>query len=335
MSNTPQFDLGSAALQHLELLNCSNQNPLEIAAQFRTLLRSKKANKNVQSSNINYTYTDYIAADATIRRRGRSHSLADQRSKSLGKIQYDISVDQSLPESNSSSSFIKNEPIDNLTDEIYPDSAMGSDSSDLTNHKIDSSIMSHRTTDLNNKIIFHNTSKETTSNSNRFQYPTINWKQLREKQYENKLDKVKKFLSTKFKTIRLSKSETLPTASNKLESYACSNLSDTEKNDHDILLNENVSSSSPRSRSSSSSSSTFIRTPSISPKNSPRSNYTISRLNTTLVNHSHDAIFFPIADCNLIIKQQPVEQTKRMSHAQSLCNQNKLICSTTSETMYI
>ncbi|CAF4686005.1 unnamed protein product, partial [Rotaria socialis] len=172
MSNTPQFDLGSAALQHLELLNCSNQNPLEIAAQFRTLLRSKKANKNVQSSNINYTYTDYIAADATIRRRGRSHSLADQRSKSLGKIQYDLSVDQSLLESNSSSSYIKNEPIDNLTDEIYPDSAMGSDSSDLTNHKIDSSIMSHRTTDLNNKIICHKTSKETTSNSNRFQYPT-------------------------------------------------------------------------------------------------------------------------------------------------------------------
>ncbi|CAF4996005.1 unnamed protein product, partial [Rotaria socialis] len=159
-----------------------------------------------------------------------------------------------------------------------------------------------------------------------------NWKQLREKQYENKLDKVKKFLSTKFKTIRLSKSETLPPASNKLESYACSNLSDTEKNDQDILLNENISSPSSRSRSSSS---TSIRTPSISPKNSPRSNYTVSRVNTTLVNHSHDAIFFPIADCNLIIKHQPVEQTKRISHSQSLCNQNKLICGTTSETMYI
>ena len=37
-----QFDLASAALEHLELLNQPDQNPLAIAAQFRTLLRSKK-----------------------------------------------------------------------------------------------------------------------------------------------------------------------------------------------------------------------------------------------------------------------------------------------------
>ncbi len=37
-----QFDVATAALEHLELLNQPNQNPLVIAAQFRTLLRSKK-----------------------------------------------------------------------------------------------------------------------------------------------------------------------------------------------------------------------------------------------------------------------------------------------------
>jgi hypothetical protein len=40
-----QFDLASAALEHLELLNQPDQNPLAIAAQFRTLLRSKKDNQ--------------------------------------------------------------------------------------------------------------------------------------------------------------------------------------------------------------------------------------------------------------------------------------------------
>lgn len=37
-----EFDLGTAALEHLELLDRDDQNPLEVAAKFRTLLRSRK-----------------------------------------------------------------------------------------------------------------------------------------------------------------------------------------------------------------------------------------------------------------------------------------------------
>jgi hypothetical protein len=102
-SSPPQFDVATAALEHLELLNRSNANPLEIAAQFRTLLRSKKArgndstNKNENSppssSNMDYTYMDYLAADATHRRRARSRGRADRRSKSLGRIKYDLDED--------------------------------------------------------------------------------------------------------------------------------------------------------------------------------------------------------------------------------------------------
>ncbi|CAF2559800.1 unnamed protein product [Rotaria sp. Silwood2] len=328
MNNTSQFDVGKAALQHLELLNCSNQNPLEIAAQFRTLLRSKKSNKNINSSNIDYTYTDYIAADATIRRRRRSQSLVDyHRSKSLGKIQYDLNEDQSLLESNSSSGLMKYQNVDNIREDIFSDSAMGSDSSDITNHKIDLNILSN-SNDLNNEINCHKISKEN-NNSNRFQYPIINWKQLREKQYENKLDKVKKFLSTKFKTIRLSRIETkdlninlLTNDLDKTDSCPYSNISELEKNSEEIISTENISSSSsPRTRSLSSNS---IRTPSISPSNSPRSTYTVSRLNSTLINHNHNDIFFPIADCNLIIKHQPIEQSKRVSHVKNLRTENEL-----------
>lgn len=102
-SSPPQFDVATAALEHLELLNRSNTNPLEVAAQFRTLLRSKKARGNTStskndnsppsSSNMDYTYMDYVAADATHRRRARSRGRADRRSKSLGRIQYDLDED--------------------------------------------------------------------------------------------------------------------------------------------------------------------------------------------------------------------------------------------------
>ena len=103
-SSPPQFDVATAALEHLELLNRSNTNPLEVAAQFRTLLRSKKARGNTStskndnsppssSSNMDYTYMDYVAADATHRRRARSRGRADRRSKSLGRIKYDLDED--------------------------------------------------------------------------------------------------------------------------------------------------------------------------------------------------------------------------------------------------
>lgn len=102
-SSPPQFDVATAALEHLELLNRSNVNPLEVAAQFRTLLRTKKTREKDSyqkngaspppSSNIDYTYMDYVAADATHRRRARSRGRADRRSKSLGRIQYDLDDD--------------------------------------------------------------------------------------------------------------------------------------------------------------------------------------------------------------------------------------------------
>ena len=105
-SSPPQFDVATAALEHLELLNRSNANPLEVAAQFRTLLRSKKARANnsnskndaspPSSSNMDYTYMDYVAADATHRRRARSRGRADRRSKSLGRIQYDLDEDEDV-----------------------------------------------------------------------------------------------------------------------------------------------------------------------------------------------------------------------------------------------
>jgi hypothetical protein len=210
MSNTPQFDVATAALEHLELLNCPNQNPLEIAAQFRTLLRSKKDKSNI----------DYITTDATIRRR----ECSENQSKSLSKLN---------------------------------------------------------------------------SSSNRFHYPTINWKQLRQKQYENKLEK---FISTKFKTNDLTLSS-LTTISDKTESYTYSNISELRKNFEKF---------NSRSRSTSPS----IRTPSISPIDFSQPTYTISRLNSTSINN--EDIFFPIADCNLIIKHKP----KRISH----CKSNNLFC---------
>ena len=102
-SSPPQFDVATAALEHLELLNRSNINPLEVAAQFRTLLRAKKTRDNdshqkngassPSSSAMDYTYMDYLAADATHRRRARSRGRADRRSKSLGRIKYDLDED--------------------------------------------------------------------------------------------------------------------------------------------------------------------------------------------------------------------------------------------------
>lgn len=58
-----------------------------------------------------------------------------------------------------------------------------------------------------------------------------------------------------------------------------------------------------RCSSSASRSSNEIRTPSISPTNSPRPTYTISRLNASSMNNNED-VFFPIADCNLVIKHK-------------------------------
>ena len=111
-SSSSQFDVATAALEHLELLNRSNANPLEVAAQFRTLLRSKKTrehnlnnrneNSPPSSSNLDYTYMDYVAADATHRRRARSRGRSDRRSKSLGRIKYELDEDD---DANNQSSF--------------------------------------------------------------------------------------------------------------------------------------------------------------------------------------------------------------------------------------
>ncbi|CAF1083816.1 unnamed protein product [Rotaria sp. Silwood1] len=316
-SSPTQFDVATAALEHLELLNNSNLNPLEVAAQFRTLLRSKKArenninNKNENSSTSNstmdYTYMDYLAADATHRRRARSRGRTDRRSKSLGRIKYDLddddddnntnnqstfsnyNQDQSslnydheheqsnlrntndytniyyptstrhggliattnnttrnyLPESHSCFGLSKwHDEGDSSTEDVYADSAVGSDYSEphphlafpsskavscdsaisgISSHKQYSSSSSSEQNPITpsslstilispSKQHFVNlsqideTSEQTTSiersistsinNMNKNHYPTINWKQLREKKHENSLDKAKTFVST-------------------------------------------------------------------------------------------------------------------------------------------
>jgi hypothetical protein len=67
----------------------------------------------------------------------------------------------------------------------------------------------------------------------------------------------------------------------------------------------NQSLSSHRDRSVS----YVIRTPSLSPLDSPRASYTLSRLNSTSIKTYHDDILLPIADCNLIIQHRCIKQT--------------------------
>lgn len=317
-SSPPQFDVATAALEHLELLNRSNANPLEVAAQFRTLLRSKKArgnnsiNKNENSppssANIDYTYMDYVAADAANRRRARSRGRADRRSKSLGRIKYDLDEDddsynqsglshytqdqsslnyeheqshlrstnddaniyyatstrhgglmpttnnsarQYLPESHSCFGLSKwHDGDDSSNEDVYADSAVGSDYSEppphlafhsskavscdsaisgTSSHKQYSSSSSepNQTTSPSllmspNKQHFANlsqideTSEQTTSidrsllASTDNYYPTINWKQLREKKHEHSIDKAKTFVSTTLPRKQLTAQATKP-----------------------------------------------------------------------------------------------------------------------------
>ncbi|CAF1083215.1 unnamed protein product [Adineta steineri] len=315
MSNTSQFDVATAALEHLELLNHSNQNPLEIAAQFRTLLRSNKPN----IPTTDYTYTDYISADATIRRHGCFCKLADHRSKSFNnKIQYNFDEDQSLPESYTSCDLSKYQNIISSTEDSYPESTISSDSSELPNN--------------------HKISTENLNSNHRLQYPTVNWKQLREKQIEAKLNRAKEFLSTTLKTNRLSQLETtnnstlssLTNVSDRIKSYRFLNPYEIRKNFEENNLIDN-SFSHPRSTSSSPS----IRTPSISPIDRTRPTYTISRLNSTLINHNNDEILVPIADCNLIIKHKANIRTKRLSYVENLCNENELPYRNLKNSVYI
>ncbi|CAF2493177.1 unnamed protein product [Rotaria sp. Silwood2] len=597
-SSPPQFDVATAALEHLELLNNSNLNPLEIAAQFRTLLRSKKArgsdanNKNENSptsnSNMDYTYMDYLAADAAHRRRARSRGHTDRRSKSLGRIKYDLdddddnnntnnqstfshyNQDQSslnyeheqsnlrntiddtniyyttsarhggliattnnttrnyLPESHSCFGLSKwHDEGDSSTEDVYADSAVGSDYSEPQPHlafpsskavSCDSAISgvsSHRQyssssseqnpitpTSLPSILIspskqhfvnlsqIDETSEQATSiersisrpmNNNNNYYPTINWKQLREKKHENSLDKAKTFVSTTLprrpllyqsaKTTNLNtsspislltyhknqpnfqkrieqfhatstsrpsrqravttdlsqalQSSTMTTSSlttvsaisartpSEAESFTYPNVSELRKNfeQHTIkkiakpieITSTNslsptlesplsyapsiISTSGSRSSSSSSSSSSSasicksrcsssssrssneIRTPSISPTNSRRPSYTISRLNAASMNN--EDILFPIADCNLVIKhkatggpKKPVHYNRRPSsphphphldisnnlsnsmysissgyteeaHLSGVCNENELMGGSTDDAVYV
>ena len=129
------FDVATAALEHLELLNCSNVNPLEIAAQFRTLLRRKKSPRNSCES----SYTDYLSAAATTRRHRRQfprRSLAEIRSKSLGRVQYFLDEDSSF---HSSWTLEERESKDadlQSIDDVYADSAVGSDLSDRASSQL-------------------------------------------------------------------------------------------------------------------------------------------------------------------------------------------------------
>ncbi|CAF5146687.1 unnamed protein product, partial [Rotaria magnacalcarata] len=124
-----------------------------------------------------------------------------------------------------------------------------------------------------------------------------------------------------------------------------------------------------RGSSSSSHSSNEIRTPSISPTNSPRPTYTISRLNSASMNN--EDILFPIADCNLVIKHKATGGHKRPgnfnrrpssphphphfdnsihlsnsmysissgyteeAHLSGVCNENELMSGSTDDAVYV
>lgn len=611
-SSPPQFDVATAALEHLELLNRSNVNPLEVAAHFRTLLRTKKSRGNhfnqkngaspPSSSNMDYTYMDYVAADATHRRRARSRGRGDRRSKSLGRIQYDLDDDddltnqsafnhyiqdqssspyehdpshlrstiddtnifyetstrngsmvttanhpsarQYLPESHSCFGLSKwHDEGDSSTEDIYADSAVGSDYSEPPPHLVlpsskavscdsaISGISSHKpfssssvseanqTTSSSsssvgsllispNKQHIVNLSQidemsEQTTSMERFlpsnsttndYYPTINWKQLREKQHGQSLDKAKTFVSTtlprkpihlqtpkvpqlntsspislldyhknqphfqkrieQFSTSKstanrpsraravttdlshaLQSSTTMTTSSlttvsaisartpSETESFTYPNVSELRKtfeyNSQSQIQSQTASKIIPKplemptstvsptlesplssapslistggsrspsssssssvcksrcssSSSSSSRSSNEIRTPSISPTNSPRPSYTISRLNASSLNNNED-ILFPIADCNLVIKHKanggarkgggqhyhrrpssphphaPSDPSNHLSnsmysissgyteeaHLDGVCNENELLGKSTDDAVYV
>ena len=261
------FDVATAALEHLELLNCSNVNPLEIAAQFRTLLRRKKSPRN--NTAFETTYADYLTADAASRRHRRQfqrRSLAEIRSKSLGRIQY----------------FLDEDPAWNIVDadnhsieDIYADSAVGSDLSDRTSSHPPEKCLEEEEV---------NTS---------FSYRTISWKELREKKKKKNNEE---------------KSLPMPTSISiepRLTTFFHQSISRRKS------LNKGTSFPPPppiyRSRSSSSNS---IRTPSLSPVQSPRPSYTLSRFNSSSNKTPDEEILFPIADCNLMIKHKRLEPTE-------------------------
>jgi hypothetical protein len=126
-----RFDLGTAALEHLELLNTSNANPLEVAARFRTLLRRKQAPR---------AHGDCHPIDYLTYRRPRRqfYSHTDLRSKSVGRIQYFLDEDRPHRNRNdteaswSMTEQCQSVETTNSSEDIYADSAVGSDSSERT-----------------------------------------------------------------------------------------------------------------------------------------------------------------------------------------------------------
>ena len=122
-------------------------------------------------------------------------------------------------------------------------------------------------------------------------YPTINWKQLREKQNELRCNQSKKFLTNK-----LSPPPTLYQQFHahgrpaKGDPSTVSQLRQTfEQKKNALYL------SSCRSRSSS---------------NSTRAAYSVSQLAPTAVNTQHDDVLVPIVDCNLIVTHKVIGRTK-------------------------
>lgn len=240
------FDVATAALEHLELLNCSNVNPLEIAAQFRTLLRRKKTPRN---NTFETTYADYLTADAASRRHRRQfqrRSLAEIRSKSLGRIQY----------------FLDEDPSWNIIEDIDAD--------------------------LSDRTSSHPPDKCLDEVNTSFSYRTISWKELREKKKKNE-------------------EKSLPIQTSigiepRLTTFFHQSISRRK-----TLGKRTASPPIYRSRSSSS---TSIRTPSLSPVQSPRPSYTLSRFSSSSNATPDEEILFPIADCNLMIKHKRLEPTE-------------------------
>ncbi|CAF1489075.1 unnamed protein product [Rotaria sordida] len=146
-----------------------------------------------------------------------------------------------------------------------------------------------------------------TSINNNTYYPTINWKQLREKKYENSLDEAKTFISATLsrrpllyqttKTSNLNTSSHIslltygknqPNFQKRIEQFHATSTNPSNNSVSPTLelplsyAPSLISIGGPRSPSSSSSRpSNEIRTPLISPTSSPRPRFTISRLTET------------------------------------------------------
>ncbi|CAF1060612.1 unnamed protein product, partial [Adineta ricciae] len=146
-------------------------------------------------------------------------------------------------------------------------------------------------------------SARTPSDTESFTYPNVS--ELR-KNFEQQTKK------TIPKSIELTTISSTTPPPESPSSYAPSIISTSGSRSPSSSSSSSSSVCKSRCSSSSSRSSNEIRTPSISPTSSPRPSYTISRLNAASM--TNEDVFFPIADCNLVIKHKVTNGPKKIGH---------------------